>query len=79
MLKAILGPEEAAGRSAARRSAARSKGGEGEERPFSLTVRSLTGRAGPQGVKGRCRPRFCLEPPRAHWLQKGEIETTVNF
>lgn len=77
MLKAMLSPEEAAGRSGARRSAARSEGGgEGEERPCSLAVRSP---AGPQGVKGRCRPRLCLQPPHAHWLRKGEIETTVNF
>lgn len=75
MLKAMLGPEEAAGRSAAR-----SKRGEREERgPSPLLSAPWRGRAGPQGVKGRCRPRFCLEPPHAHWLQKGEIETTVNF
>lgn len=43
----MLSPEEAAGRSSARRSAADSEGGEREERPFSLTVRSPTGAGGP--------------------------------
>lgn len=82
MPEETLSSAEAAGRSVC----GAGRGGEERAIPSSAGVPGPVPLPGPgrtvpggQELRAAPPPAARLEPPRCHWLRKGEIETTVNF